>query len=70
MISKVLSVASFVAVVAVPVNAPINVVAVTTPENLPSPTTSSLDVGIVEPIPTEPSFLMTTLYVPLSVIAI
>jgi hypothetical protein len=47
-----------------------NCVAVTTPVNLPSPTTSSLDVGIVEPIPTEPSFLMTTLYVPLSVMAI
>ena len=38
--------------VAVPVNAPINVVAVTTPVNLPSPTTVSFDPGVAVPIPT------------------
>jgi hypothetical protein len=37
---------------AVPVSAPTNVVAVTTPVTLTSPTTVSFDVGLVVPIPT------------------
>jgi hypothetical protein len=37
---------------AVPVRAPINVVAVTTPVKFPSPTTDSFDVGVMVPTPT------------------
>ena len=45
-------------------NAPVNVVAVTTPVNLPSPPTSSFDDGSVDPIPTFPPEFCETPPVP------
>ena len=49
--------ARLVAVVAVPVRFPINVVAVTIPEKYPSPPTQSFDVGFVVPIPVFPEIV-------------
>jgi len=49
-----------VAVVAVPVKAPINVVAVTTPVNVPSPVTVRALVGFVVPMPTFLNVLIPT----------
>jgi hypothetical protein len=50
-IATVLPVASLVAELARPVNAPTNVVAVTTPETLALPSTSNFAVGLFVPIP-------------------
>ena len=52
--------ATVLTVVAVPVRLPTNVVAVTIPEILASPSTSNLLVGAVEFIPTLPAVVMAT----------